>query len=274
MTHCIDIQYDRIQFFTDCIRSYWRSGESHQIQRKETDGEEGCWAVITKSEVSPEASVLVKLQTEGKGAPIRDVLRRIVLERIVRGELAPGARIKESRLAGELGTSRTPLREALIHLEQEGYIRSELAHGFSVEPFSGREVRETYPILWTLESLALRSSGSVIYSMLGELSEINTMLAHSMAPAERLTLDTDWHEKLLSHCPNRRLNDMISGLRTVMRRYEHLFMSDTALVAESVQQHQQIIERLQGKEVERAEQILRENWRVGMDLLLVRLGEP
>src|ERR1041384_548116 len=131
----------------------------------------------------------MKPSAESRDAPIRADLRRIVLERIVRGELAPGVRIKESRLAEELGTSRTPLREALIHLEQEGFVRSELAHGFSVESLSGREVRETYPILWTLEVLALRSSGNVIYSLLGELSKINAELANSGEPEARLRLD-------------------------------------------------------------------------------------
>ena len=91
---------------------------------------------------------MTKPQTVSKDAPIRAELSRIVRERIVEGELAPGTRIKESRLAEELGTSRTPLREALINLEQEGFVRSELAHGFSVEPLSGREMRETYPILY------------------------------------------------------------------------------------------------------------------------------
>src|SRR5881396_1764111 len=124
----------------------------------------------------------MKPRTESKDAPIRADLRRIVLERIVRGELAPGVRIKESRLAEELGTSRTPLREALINLEQEGFVRSELAHGFSVEPLSGREVRETYPILWTLEGLALRASGNAIYTLLGELTKINATLADSEEP--------------------------------------------------------------------------------------------
>jgi DNA-binding GntR family transcriptional regulator len=216
----------------------------------------------------------IKTRTESKDVPIRSDLRRIVLERIVRGELAPGVRIKESRLAEELGTSRTPLREALIKLEQEGFVRSELAHGFSVEPLSGREVRETYPLLWTLEGLALRSSGAALYPLLGELSRINTALANSREPEERLRLDTQWHETLLSTCPNRRLNGIIVGLRTAIRRYEHLFMSDAELVVESVHQHRQIIEALQVRDVERAERILTENWRVSMELLLVRLGEP
>lgn len=215
-----------------------------------------------------------KSQIENKEAPIRADLRRIVLERIIRGELAPGTRIKEARLAAELGISRTPIREALIKLEQEGIVRSELAHGFTVEPLSGREVRETYPLLWTLEGLALRSSGAAVSARLEELSDINAAFAIATAAIERLDLDRSWHETLLTHCPNQRLNHMLTGLRTAIRRYEHLFMSDASLVVESVQQHRQIIEALRAKEGARAERILMENWRIGMELLLVRFGEP
>jgi DNA-binding GntR family transcriptional regulator len=206
--------------------------------------------------------------------PIRADLRRTILERIVRGELAPGSRIKEVRLAEELGVSRTPLREVLINLEQEGFVRSELAHGFSVEPLSGREVRETYPLVWTLECLALQSSGTAVSSLLGRLSGINEAFAAATAADERLELDRNWHETLLSYCPNQRLNTLLSGLRTALRRYEHLFMSDAGLVMESVRQHRQVIEALQANDGNTAERILTENWRVSMELLLIRLGEP
>jgi DNA-binding GntR family transcriptional regulator len=216
----------------------------------------------------------VRPENAVKDAPIRTDLRQILLERIVQGELAPGARIKETPLADELGTSRTPLREALIRLEQEGFVRSELAHGFTVEPLSGREVREIYPILWTLERLALRSSGSAVYSLLDELARTNADLATAQEPEERLVLDARWHETLLSHCPNRRLLAMLAHLRTAVRRYEHLFMADASLVAESVRQHEQVIAALQAREIDTAERLVEENWRVGMDLLLVRLGEP
>lgn len=206
--------------------------------------------------------------------PIRADLHRILRERIIQGELSPGVRIREAHLAEELGTSRTPLREALIYLEQEGFVRSELAHGFSVEPLSGREVREIYPILWTLEGLALRSCETAVFSLLPELSRINAALAEASQPIERLQWDATWHETLISSSPNQRLLKMLSGLRLSIRRYEHLFMSDSDLVVESVRQHGQIIEALHNKDIDLALQFLTENWRVSRDLILVRLGEP
>jgi DNA-binding GntR family transcriptional regulator len=206
--------------------------------------------------------------------PLRNDLHRAVLDRIVRGQLRPGDRIKESHLAEELGASRTPLREALFSLEREGFVRSELARGFSVEPLSGREVRETYPILWTLEGLALRASVPLVYSLTDELSKLNSRFAANMRPDRAIDADKRWHEMLLGSCPNRRLNQLLNALRATLRRYEHVYMRDPTLIAESIRQHQRIIDALAAKDIEDAVRGLTHNWRFGMEMLLVRLGEP
>jgi DNA-binding GntR family transcriptional regulator len=206
--------------------------------------------------------------------PMRNDLRRVVLERIVRGELRPGDRIKESRLADELGASRTPLREALFSLEREGFVRSELARGFSVEPLSGREVREIYPILWTLEGLALRASVPLVYLLIDELSKLNSRFATNLRPDRAIEADTRWHETLLGSCPNRRLNQWLGALRATVRRYEYVYMRNPTLIAESIRQHQKIIDALMDNDIEAAVQRLTRNWQFGMEMLLVRLGEP
>jgi DNA-binding GntR family transcriptional regulator len=107
---------------------------------------------------------------------------------------------------------------------------------------------------------------------LGELADINTAFAAVTIATERIALDRSWHETLVAHCPNQRLNQILSGLRTVICRYEILFMSDAGLVTESVQQHRQITGALQANDVEGAKRILTENWRVSLELLLIRLG--
>ena len=118
-------------------------------------------------------------------APLREDVRQIILDRILSGELPPGCRITESRLAAELGVSRTPLREALFNLESEGFVRSDLARGFSVAPLSVREVRESYPILQTLEVLAFRSIGQLAVTTAPDLRRINKELGAVAGDSER-----------------------------------------------------------------------------------------
>lgn len=207
-------------------------------------------------------------------APMRRNLQQIILQRIVRGDLPPGAWIKESLLAEQFKVSRTPVREALLRLESDGFVRSELARGFFVEPLSSREVRECYPIMWTLEGLALSSSFPIVGSAVAELTKLNTRFASATKPEIALDFDSCWHETLTKASPNRRLDKLIARLRSNLRRYEHFYMRDMALIAESVKHHARVIECISERDLPGALDALTQNWRFGMETLLLRIGEP
>jgi DNA-binding GntR family transcriptional regulator len=221
------------------------------------------------------ASLLTTTQTAKNGRlPLRADLRLKVLERILSGKLSPGGRVNESRLAKELHVSRTPLREALFQLEREGFVRSDRDRGFSVEPMSAREIRELYPILWTLECLALRLCGPRATLAVPKLIKLNNKLHSTHNPKRALILDNSWHETLLASCPNRRLQDHIQGLRLAIRRYELVYMRELPLINVSVHQHQEIAKAVRDGDTALALDKLEENWRFSMDELLVRVGEP
>ena len=79
-------------------------------------------------------------------------LRELVLS----GALAPGERVSELQMVDRLGVSRTPLRTALVRLEEEGLLEAIPSGGFAVRDFSEREVYEAIEIRGTLEGLAAR----------------------------------------------------------------------------------------------------------------------
>ncbi|VCU71766.1 HTH-type transcriptional regulator McbR [Pigmentiphaga humi] len=80
-----------------------------------------------------------------------------IREMILRGELAPGERVREADLAARLGTSRTPVRQALPALAQEGLLVQSGARGFAVRAFSARESLEALHLRAALEGLAARA---------------------------------------------------------------------------------------------------------------------
>jgi DNA-binding GntR family transcriptional regulator len=215
-----------------------------------------------------------QVKVEVSRSPMRADLYRALLDRIVRGELAPGARIKELQISGELGVSRTPLREALFRLEREGFVRSELARGFSVEPLSPREIRESYPIIAALEALAVRSCAPVLSSLIERLTTLNAEFAASAGPEHAIDCDKRWHETLISGCPNRRLNQIIAELRSTLGRYERFYMMDAVLISSSARQHARVTDAITTGELEAAVNALADNWRFGMETLLLRIGEP
>lgn len=205
--------------------------------------------------------------------PLADEVRDALRERIVRGELAPNERIRETLIAATLGVSRTPLREALFQLACEGFVRSEPERGFRVEPLDAREVREVYPMIWTLEALALRTAGPLASSALEALERHNAELELAPDAAHAIELDARWHEALVAPCPNRRLLAALRGLRRTVRRYENVYMSDALLLDRSVEQHRAVANAVRARDVASAIATLEANWRDGMFVLLAKLGE-
>lgn len=87
---------------------------------------------------------------------LREQVKDVLLQRIVSGELEPGARLVETRIAQELGTSQAPVREALRDLELLRLVESEPFRGARVRVFDEEEMLEVYPVRASLEELAAR----------------------------------------------------------------------------------------------------------------------
>ncbi|NOT34648.1 MAG: GntR family transcriptional regulator [Candidatus Eisenbacteria bacterium] len=202
----------------------------------------------------------------------RSPLRRQVRDRLVssftRGIPAPGSGINEAELAAELGVSRTPLREALHALEREGLVGSQPGRGFFVRPLSRREAQELYPIIWTLESLALRSAALRPASDFDALDALNAELRAADADADQaLVLDARWHRGLVEPCDNRRLLETLESLKLQAFRYEYAFMKDAGRVFQSVEQHEAITASLRSGHLAAALEMLERNWRISLDFL-------
>lgn len=201
--------------------------------------------------------------------PLREQVHRAVVGRILREELPPGSRISDSVMAAELGVSRTPVREALLRLEREGFLEVDVGRGFFVKPLSATEMREVYPILWTLEILALRSQPPLPRSSIAELDRVNAELSGAGDdPERRIDLDVEWHQALLAGCENRRLLEMIASVKAVVRRYEYAYMQNAGFIPVTTRTHDEIARALERGDVEAAVPLLESNWRFGMEEML------
>ena len=87
---------------------------------------------------------------------LREQVKDVLLQRIVSGELEPGERLVETRIAQELGTSQAPVREALRDLALLRLVESEPFRGARVRAFDEKEMIEVYPVRASLEELAAR----------------------------------------------------------------------------------------------------------------------
>jgi DNA-binding GntR family transcriptional regulator len=200
--------------------------------------------------------------------PLREQVHHAIVGRILREELAPGSRISDSALASELGVSRTPVREALLRLEREGFLESDIGRGFFVKPLSAREVREMYPIVASLEVLAMRQAPPPTRARLAELERINAEIIRVQDdPERRIDLDLLWHSTLVQGCENERLLSMIASLKAVIRRYEYAYMQNAGHILVSTRIHEQMVHALEQGNTAEAEELLEQSWDFGVSQL-------
>jgi DNA-binding GntR family transcriptional regulator len=203
---------------------------------------------------------------------LRHDVRQEILAMIFDGRLPAGERINERDLGAELDVSRTPIREALLGLESEGFVHSRPARGFAPAPLSARDVNDVYPMVAALEILAVRSTPPErLRARLPELERIAEQMAAARSAKRAQALDDRWHARLAGDCDNERLLDTLASLKRVVRRYELAWMADNAHVQTSTEQHHAIVEALGRDDVDRAAELLDLNWRYTMAEMLAWL---
>jgi DNA-binding GntR family transcriptional regulator len=184
-----------------------------------------------------------------------------LLGQIVKGRYAPGQRLKDTELAEELGVSRTPVREALLRLEREGFISAQKHLGFSVKGLQESEILEVYPLVKLLECSALDSAALPNAAKIARLTEIGRCLKQEGSdPLRRIELDSAWHETLLEGSDNQHLKRILADLKRILLRYEYAFMQDDELVAESAAEHDAIADVLAAGDRKKAVKLLRAHW--------------
>ena len=201
---------------------------------------------------------------------LRSQVRDVLLQRIRAGSVPWGEPINEVRLASELGVSRTPLREALIELAASGHILSSDSQGFSFLEFNAAELMEVAPVIATLEALALRfTSKEDIIELADELLRTAKQFNENQTIHDKLMeIDQEWHELMISACPNEFLVNEISRIREEFHKYESLLVPSSTSVARVAQEHVKIAESLCKGDIDGASEALMTNWVNGARRLL------
>lgn len=205
-------------------------------------------------------------------ANLADDVVTAVRDLILDGEVMDGERLNEVRLAERLGVSRTPLREALQRLVADGFVAQVPRRGFFVRPLSLDEAEQIYPIRAILDPEALALAGLPPASTIEALTRLNGKLARAGEPLKVIALDEEWHRRLLEHCPNRVLLDLIESFMARTRRYEVAYFRETEHVEVAGEEHRRILESLEAGDLDAACRRLRQNMQTAVDPILAWLG--
>ena len=198
---------------------------------------------------------------------LRDQAHDRLMALILHNELEAGDRINESRLAEELSISRSPLREALNQLEEEGFVVSRTGRGYFVRALDLEEARELYVILADLEALAVRLAGPATPSRVAELHRLNDRIPVEPEESTRaIGINRRWHEELVAECPNRRLLEILASLHRHVSRYEHAyFVAGERRLRASKRYHADIIAALEAGEDDLVRLAIERHWLSDLD---------
>lgn len=193
---------------------------------------------------------------------------------IVRGRLAPGARITETDAAGRLGVSRTPVRAALQRLAQEGYIvvtNSGRRRRPMVAPLTREDATELLHIVAEVEGLAARYAASLnpklrsqLAAQLRQLNEELRRAAQARRPdANRVfELDHALHRRLVEAAAGSRLLSLHEAIKPQAERYGRVYASAlTDEISASVEEHAQLIQAVETGDPDGAQRAVLTNWR-------------
>ncbi len=170
-------------------------------------------------------------------------------EQLLNGEIPPHQHLVETKIAKEVGISRTPIREALHSLELEGLIESIPRVGYVVKPINEDEVEEICEIRAAIEGVGARwamekAPQKLIEDLRRNISVSEEIVAQGH-PKAFVELDAQFHEIIAGLSGSRRLQELGQTLRRHMLRYRIQSIYLTENVLRAIEGHKGILEAIE-----------------------------
>ena len=194
------------------------------------------------------------IKTKG---PLRDHVYTSIKNAIITAQREPNERLIEETIAADMGTSRTPVREALQKLEKEGLIFRR-SIGFVVKGIAEEEVEDILDLQCLLEGHAGRLAASRITE--DELRSLNDLIRrqeHCSDTETFIRLDGEFHDALHRAAKNARLYDLVQGLRDSIDRYRIIVFRSQARLHLSVKDHKELVSLMRTRNDRKVEKLIR-----------------
>lgn len=190
-------------------------------------------------------------------ASLRDQIGKSLSAAIISGELAPGTLVSVPTLASQFAVSATPVREAMLDLEQRKFVESVRNKGFRVTAVSEQDLREIVELRQLLEAPTMRTlAGNVVAETMPHwraLADQIVLHADSADLAGFIESDRDFHLGLLGLHGNTRLVDAVRELRSQTRMVNLARMTQSRELSESAREHHAMLDLLERGEGEALE---------------------
>lgn len=193
-------------------------------------------------------------------------------EAILRGDLAPGTRVRESALAAQLKVSRNTVREAVLILQQTGLVRHVVNRGAIVRPLEPDEVADLYRVREVLELAAVKAAipGTNLAPVKAALDELE-VAAVSGDVTWTVERDLNFHGSLVTLLGSPRLDEYFMTLRRELRYYLAAISyahKETEAPDVLVEQHRAVYRAMKRGNTDRAHRLLKEHIQLNARMML------
>lgn len=198
---------------------------------------------------------------ESPNSPLYKIAYTNLREAILNGTLPPGTKLVEQTISKQMAISKTPVREAIRELAQEGLILFKARRGISVIDFSEKDINELVTLRASLEVLGVRLARNSFTK--DDFATIDAILARIITAershnyVELSDLDIEFHQFVIEKSGNKRLvkawKDIASQMHVLFRMIRYYEFSDTY----SSMMHKELIEALASGESDRYEPAFR-----------------
>jgi DNA-binding GntR family transcriptional regulator len=211
---------------------------------------------------------IVKLNTARRrqGTLARIHAYGAILDAIVRSEFEPGRQLSENELAAWLGVSRTPVREALARLREEGLVEIVAQLGTFVAPISPRAVTDAQFVREALECAAVRKAAELATT--DDIAELEGILRNQYRAVRAndhdafYVLDDDFHHALCDISGHTAVWTLGQRIKPHLNRVRRLSLPAPSYLEEMVAEHEQVLGAVDRHEADSAETAMRHHLRM------------
>ncbi len=195
--------------------------------------------------------------------PLRDVVFNTLREAILRGDLVPGERLMELQLAAKLGVSRTPIREAIRMLEQEGLAITIPRKGAIVAGMTEKDMQDVLEIREALEELSVQvACDKITNEEIAKLRENMENFETSLKSGDLKRMaeaDVEFHDVIYQATDNPKLINMLNNLREQMYRYRVEYLKNPSNHEQLLREHEAIYRGIMEKDKDAVTEMIRKH---------------
>lgn len=197
-----------------------------------------------------------------KNLPFHLQVYQILRESILTGKFRPGERLLELKLSQELGVSRSPVREALRMLEQDGLVVT-LDTGTIVNPMDVKDIEEIYQCRIATEPYAGFLAAIKITDE--EITELEHLVKESVKAYKKgeseivVELNTAFHDLIVRISGNRQLTEIVDRIRSLNILARNTELKEYSRPGDYLDEHMEIVHALKSREPQVVEKVLRKH---------------